>query len=187
LTAPILSLATLLPLSALVSPDFTPRSQWQLLAVGLFAGAFEEIGWTGFATPRLLKRHGAWIAGLALGLVWAIWHLLVDLRYNAGALGGFWVFEFAIVYLATLTPYRILMTWVYEHADSLLLSVLMHASFTGSLLMMVPATTFAHGLVWQAIFSSLLWVTAAWVWSRPSRRQAAHKAFLPERLGIRHS
>lgn len=166
LAAPILLLSALLPLSALVSPAFTPSFHWQLLAVGLIAGAFEEIGWTGFVTPQLLKRHSAWMAGLALGLVWAIWHLLVDLRYNAGALGGFWVFEFAIVYVATLTPYRILMTWVYEHTGSLLLSVLMHASFTGSLLIMVPATTFAEGLVWQAIFSGLLWVAAAWIWLR---------------------
>ena len=167
LPTPMLLLSTLLPLSALVSPAFTPSFHWQLLAVGLLAGAFEELGWTGFVTPQLLRRHSAWIAGFGLGLVWAIWHLLVDLRYNAGALGGFWVFEFAVVYLAMLTPYRILMTWVYDQTGSLLLSVLMHASFTGSLMVMVPTTTFAEGLVWQALFSSLLWVAAACVWRRP--------------------
>jgi membrane protease YdiL (CAAX protease family) len=54
--------------------------QWPLLAVGFVAGSFEEIGWTGFASTRLLERHGLGQAGLTLGLVWAFWHLLADVR-----------------------------------------------------------------------------------------------------------
>jgi len=163
LTAPLLLLAILFLLSAIVSPTFAPRFQWALFAVGLIAGAFEEIGWTGFVTPRLLKRHRLWIAGLSLGLVWALWHLLVDLRYNLSAMGGGWIFEFAIVYLATLTPYRILMTWVYANTSSLLLAVLMHASYTGAIMAIFPATTFAQGLVWQSAFAIALWIAAAFV------------------------
>ena len=33
--------------------------------------------------------------------------------------------------LATLTAYRFLMTWLYGRTDSLLLAMLMHASYTG--------------------------------------------------------
>jgi len=163
LTAPLLLLAILLLLAGFVSPAFAPGFQWALLAVGLIAGGFEEIGWTGFATPRLLTRHRLWLAGLTLGFVWALWHALVAFRYNAGAMGGAWVLEFAIVYLATLTPYRLLMTWVYANTSSLPLAVLMHASYTGSLLALFPTTTFAQGLVWQAAFAALLWIAAALV------------------------
>lgn len=170
LTAPLLLLTVLLMLGALVSPDFAPRFQWGLFAVGLLAGGFEEIGWTGFATPRLLSRHRPWVAGVSLGLVWAIWHLLVDLRYNVSAMGDGWLLQFAIVYLATLTPFRILMTWVYSNTSSLLLAVLMHASYTGALMAFFPATTFGQGMLWQALFATALWVAAIIAVRSPARR-----------------
>ena len=176
LTAPLLLLAILLLLSAFVSPAFAPRFQWAMFAVGLIAGSFEEIGWTGLATPRLLARHRPWIAGLSLGLVWALWHLLVDFRYNFGTMGGGWILEFAIVYLATLTPYRILMMWVYSNTSSLLLAVLMHASFTGALMTFFPATTFAQGLIWQSAFAIAMW-GSAFIVLRSASRHAPEKGF----------
>lgn len=173
LTAPLLLLTILLLLRAFVSPAFAPGFQWPLLAVGLIAGSFEEIGWTGFATPRLLARHRPWIAGLSLGLMWALWHLLVDFRYNVSTMGGGWIVEFAIVYFATLTPYRILMTWVYANTNSLSLAMLMHASYTSSLMALFPATTFAQGLVWQSAFAALLWIAATMVLRKSSRHRLA--------------
>src|SRR3546814_20952371 len=49
-----------------------------LLAGHLFRdpGALgEELGWRGFALPRLLELMDARRASLLLGLVWAVWHL----------------------------------------------------------------------------------------------------------------
>lgn len=157
LTIPTVLLIILLFLSAIVDPAFTPGFQWALFAVGLVAGTFEEIGWTGFATPRLLARQGIGVAGLSLGLTWAFWHLLVAFRYNIDAMGAAWVLEFAIVYVATLTPYRMLMTWVYSRTQSLFLAVLMHASFTGWLLVLFPAASLAQNLFWQSAFALTLW------------------------------
>lgn len=158
LTTPLLLLAILRLLSAIVEPAFAPRFQWALFAIGLVTGTCEEIGWTGFATPRLLARQRLGMAGLSLGLVWALWHVLVDFRYNVDAMGTAWLLEYAVVYVATLTPYRILMTWVYVNTRSLLLAVLMHASYTGWLLVLFPATSFTQGLLWQSAFAVMLWV-----------------------------
>jgi len=165
LTIPVTLLAVLLPLAAIAGPVFMPGHQWALLFVGLVAGGFEEIGWTGYATPRLLARQGTLCAGLILGLVWAFWHLLVDFRYNAGSMGALWLLEFAVVYLATLTPYRMLMTWVFARTRSLLLAILMHASFTGWLMVLFPATEGLQSLAWQAGFAVILWLLVAAVFA----------------------
>jgi membrane protease YdiL (CAAX protease family) len=146
LTIPMILLTILLLLSAVVDPTFAPRFVWTLFAVGLVAGTFEEIGWTGFATPRLMVRQSFGTAGLSLGLTWAFWDLLADFRYNIDAMGAAWLLEFAIVYVATLTPYRILMTWVFSRTKSLPVAMLMHASFTGWLLVLFPATSLAQSL-----------------------------------------
>jgi hypothetical protein len=72
-------------------------------------------------------------------------------------MGAAWLLEFAIVYLATLTPYRMLMIWVYSKTQSLLLAILMHASFTGWLLALFPATSLTQSLFWQSAFAFVLW------------------------------
>ncbi len=161
LTMPVLMVAVLWSFCLAVGPTFNPGFQWQIFAIGLAAGVFEEIGWTGFATPRLLTRWQPLVAGLMLGLVWAMWHALVDFRQNLGVTDAAWFLQFSVLYLATLTAYRILMTWIYAHTQSLLLAVLMHASYTGWLLALYPASSLEQGLAWQATLAAALWLVAA--------------------------
>lgn len=161
LTVPVLLISVLWSTSALVDAAFAPRFQWQLFAIGLIAGSFEEIGWTGFATKRLLARQRLFMAGLSIGLVWALWHMLVDYRQNFNTMGAGWLLEFAVVYVAALTAYRMLMTWVYANTQSLLLAVLMHASYTGWLFVLYPAAPVGQGMIWQATFAVALWVVVA--------------------------
>ena len=161
MTMPLLLLAALWPLSVFVDPAFAPQFRWLLFAVGLVAGSFEEVGWTGFATPRRLAHLRLPFAGLSLGLVWALWHVLVNFRQNFNSLGMAWLLEFAVFYVAALTAYRLLMTWLYANTQSLLLAVLMHASYTGWLFMLYPATSLEQSLVWQTTFAVALWVVVA--------------------------
>jgi peptidoglycan/LPS O-acetylase OafA/YrhL len=87
LTLPLLMLAVLWPFSLVADAAFAPNFRSPLFAIGLVAGTFEEIGWSGFATPRLLTRLQPFVAGL----VWAIWHVLVDFQQNHSAMGLGWV------------------------------------------------------------------------------------------------
>jgi membrane protease YdiL (CAAX protease family) len=81
LTAPLLMTATLFALS-LTSPIFLPgmftspdKASLVLfgIAVGLGAGLFEELGWTGFAVPGVRLRYGGLLTGLIVGGLWGAW------------------------------------------------------------------------------------------------------------------
>jgi uncharacterized protein len=159
-TAPALFVPILLVLGASVDPVFYPQWNLYLFAIGIVAGAFEEIGWTGFATPRLLANTSLPLAGLTLGLVWAAWHGLADFTGNTSAMGALWPLWFGAFWLAALPPYRLLMTWLYARTASGLLAVLMQAGYTGWLFALSPATTFEQGLIWQGTFAAALWVVA---------------------------
>jgi uncharacterized protein len=184
LTTPLLLLAILWLLSAIVEPAFAPRFQWAFFAIGLVAGTREEIGWTGFTTPFLLARQRPGMAGLSLGLVWALWYVMVDFRYNFDAMGTAWLLEFAVVYVATLTPYRMLMTWVYLNTRSLLLAILMHASYTGWLIVLFPATSYTQSLFWQSAFAVMLWAAVALVLRRSALRVEAHDLTRSDRFDV---
>jgi uncharacterized protein len=137
LLAPLLAAVTLLGLS-LFSPVFVPGVLVSedkagliisALAAGLVAGLFEEPGWTGFATPRLRQRNSLFTTGLMIGFMWGFWHLIVALWGSGTPTGEFSGLLFLpqfFFYAAVLPAYRVLMTWVYEHTHSLLISILMH-------------------------------------------------------------
>lgn len=176
LTAPLFLLVLLWSSSVVLAPAFAPHFHWAFLAVGLIAGGFEEIGWTGFATPLLLAPRRPGMAGLLLGLVWALWHGPVVLLLSYKTMGASSILSFAIAYLATLTPYRILMTWVYANTRSVATAVLMHASYTGWLLVLFPTTSPVQSLVWQSAFAVMLWLAAAVVLRGSGPRAAASAA-----------
>jgi hypothetical protein len=90
LTTPALLVPILCVLSVVDDPVYLPRAQLHLFAIGLIAGAFEEIGWTGLATPRLLERTAFHSAGLTLGFIWAFWHVLADFTGNISTMGAQW-------------------------------------------------------------------------------------------------
>ena len=143
--------ATLLALS-LTSPAFLPgifttENHASLLivslGVGLSAGFFEELGWTGFAIPTLRRRHGVLATGLIMGIWWSAWHLLPNVWSRRAAAGELDASVFLAatalgVFVGYLTAFRILMAWVYDRTGSLFVAMLMHATFTASLLILNP-------------------------------------------------
>ncbi len=104
----------------------------------------EELGWRGFALPRLLDRYNGLTAALVLGTAWGVWHL------PAFFISGMPqsqqpIWTFMIIAIST----TVLMTWVLNKArGSVLPAILIHWSinqfaewhFPGA---MMTALTFA--------------------------------------------
>jgi membrane protease YdiL (CAAX protease family) len=140
------------------------------VAIGAGAGFFEELGWTGVAVPRMLRRHGILWTGVGAGLVWGAWHFLAIWWGSADAFGSIPVPLYLVVTLfAFLPPYRVLMAWVYRNTQSLLIGVLMHASLTTSMVVLGPAVSGADLLVYDLVFGLGLWIIAAVVVGIPLR------------------
>jgi membrane protease YdiL (CAAX protease family) len=158
LTNPVITLATLWALAMLVSPAYTPGFNllFGLVAGGL-AGFCEEIGWSGFATPRLIQRYGVLPGGLLLGLLWGSWHLLAGYVFSALGTEGLWVVEALVYWVGALAAYRALMTWVYSHTRSVLVAQLMHLCFTGAFVTFEPMLPQPLALVYRLMIALALW------------------------------
>jgi uncharacterized protein len=84
----------------------------------------EELGWRGFALPRLQARHSALAASLIVGAAWGIYHLpLFLLGSPTRPLALFLPFAIGCVIMS------IFYTWMYNGTGgSLLIVVLLHAT-----------------------------------------------------------
>jgi len=188
LTAPLLMTATLLALS-LTSAAFLPgiltsehKASLALvsLAVGLSAGIFEEVGWTGFAIPTLRSRKSMLATGLIVGIWWSGWHLLPNIwsaRAAAGELAtSVYLASTALgVFVGYLTAFRVLMVWVYESTNSLLVGILMHVSITTSLLMLNPLDlSGVHLAAYSFALAAAVWLVVAVVMMTSRQRFSRH-------------
>jgi uncharacterized protein len=97
-------------------PGQIPSYLQTLMITAVIFGGQEEPGWRGFALPRLEERHSPLLATLILGLAWGVWH--IPLYGPAGF----------VVPLVLAFFY----TWLYNRTQSVLLCILLHASFTAS-------------------------------------------------------
>ena len=108
-----------------------PAPEFVLLFVGLIVasatigGGLEEIGWRGFALPRLQASFDAFTASLAIGVVWMLWHAPLFVVPGAVQM-DLPVLPFVVQGIAL----AVVFTWLYNSTrGSVLLAVLLHGSF----------------------------------------------------------
>jgi membrane protease YdiL (CAAX protease family) len=169
LTAPFLVMTVSLALSVL-SAEFLPaifmtndKAPLLLsgLAAGLIVGIFEELGWTGFAIPRMRRRYGVLSTGLLVGVLWGAWHFIMF--WEPGSFSGPLPLAVLFVKLFSWLPaYRVLMVWVYDRTGSLLVAMLMHAVLTSGMLILTPtAISGVPLLIWLVVLAAVLWGVVA--------------------------
>jgi uncharacterized protein len=115
----------------------------------------EELGWRGFALPRLLDRYNALTASIILGALWALWHTLLHVTAPL-------YFAFYIVYVVAMS---IIMTWIFVHTKgSLILMLIFHWSINSVLYffhfspaLQQPLTMGVTMLVMGGMAGGLLW------------------------------
>ncbi len=98
----------------------------------IFGPLFEEIGWRGFALPRMQHRFGPLPGTLLLGLLWAGWHffLYAPSWFAGGVAGGV---ANALIFIGFTTAISVLFTWLSNNTRaSLLLVMLLHGSINGT-------------------------------------------------------
>lgn len=174
--------AGLLGLLSMTSPAFLPTivaSDDKLsvlatgIAAGLATGLCEEIGWTGFATPAMRKRHSVFHTGLIIGLVWGAWHYPLFASSGASSPPLLRAMLVLALLFSFLPPFRILMVWAHERTTSLFIVVLMHVSLTATTIILQPlAVEGVTALTYDLLVAAVLWGLALAVTSRSSTRHA---------------
>jgi len=129
------------------------------MLVSTWVQAGEEVGWRGYALPRLTGRVGAGGASVLLGIIWALWHLPLFFIPGSGSDG-----QSFVLYTLHVTALSVAMAWLYwRTGGSLLLTMLMHAAINNTTSLVpaaspVPVATFG----WQA--TPMAWATVAVAW-----------------------
>ncbi len=157
LGAPMPAAAQLPPWAAILSVFL---SQLIFIQVG------EELGWRGFALPRLLEGRSALAASLILGLLWLGWHLP---SYATGAISA------VFIPIPFITAF--LFTWLYQHTNgSVLIAILFHSMLNTVAATVYPLFTgvYLEQMLWLFVAANLLAAVAVVVLTGPNlRRQPA--------------
>ena len=88
----------------------------------------EELGWRGFALPRLLDRYHPIISSLILALPWIFWH--APLVVFQDWLGNMPILHFLLRHVLLILPLTLIFTWFFQNTKgSVLLVIVLHKAF----------------------------------------------------------
>jgi membrane protease YdiL (CAAX protease family) len=150
-----------------VWPTFGSEA-WYVMAgavlISTWAQAGEEIGWRGYAVPRLSDHFGLASASIIVGVIWASWHIPIFFFREADVYG-----QSFPLYLLEVTAISVTMAWLYwRTGGSLLLVMILHAAVNNTKDIVPSAqpgatnslTLDASLVGWLTV--ALLWIGAVW-------------------------
>ena len=121
--------------------------------------AGEEIGWRGYALPRLSDHFGLRRASIYLGVIWAVWHLPQFFIPTSDTYGqSFLIFAFQVVAIS------VTLSWLWNAAaKSLLLPMLLHSTVNNAK-DIVPSATPGPNNAFGLGASPVAWLTVLLLW-----------------------
>jgi membrane protease YdiL (CAAX protease family) len=145
-------------------PRFGDTTIYLMLAATLFSTVIlgqsgEEVGWRGYALPRMATRLGLGPASLILGVIWALWHLPLFFIPGTSTTG-----QSFPLYLLQVTALSVAFAWLWwRTGGSLLLTMLLHAAVNNTK-DIVPSAVEGAGAVFGLSTSRVAWLTVALLW-----------------------
>jgi CAAX protease family protein len=139
------------------------QEAWYVMAAAIMVSTWvqagEEIGWRGYALPRLSSRIGLAPASVILGIISATWHLPLFI-IPAGDTYG----QSFPLYLIQVTALSVAMAWLYWRTEgSLLLVMLLHAAVNNTK-DIVPSAVPGATNPFALSTSLVAWLTVAFLW-----------------------
>jgi len=127
----------------------------------LIGSATEELGWRGYALPRMLDKRSALFSALFLGVIWGALHISLTFPGQMNA-GSHW-----LPTVLQLIGLSVVLTWLYIRTGRILIPIVFHAgqnffvflndgiSLTGQL-WLLTVVTLAYSLVIFIFFGANL-------------------------------
>lgn len=183
----LMGLAVVLAVAAgAEAPAADTYETWYQLPAGLLSslvivGCFEELGWRGFAQPRLQRTRTALTAALVIGLAWAAWHLpeLVSEPTEQRP---------PLPFVVWVLAQSVILAWLYNSTGgSVLVVALFHASANTAGAFLLPAFTGGrYDLVFWCMAGVYVATAAAVVVLAGAERLTSSRAPAPAReSGVR--
>ena len=130
------------------------------IAISTPVQAGEEIGWRGFALPRLAALFGLAPASLLLGVIWAVWHLPLFFVGWADKHGqSFFVYALQVIALS------VAFAWLYARTGGSLLLCMLHHAAVNNTKDIVPSASPGATNVFGLEASLVAWLTVAVFWA----------------------
>jgi membrane protease YdiL (CAAX protease family) len=121
--------------------------------------AGEEVGWRGYALPRLTERFGLAWASVILGVIWAFWHLPQFFIPGADT-----YHQAFIPWALTVVAISVALAWLYARTrGSLLLVMLLHSAINNTK-DIVPSGTAGATNTFGLAASPMMWLTLIVAW-----------------------
>lgn len=122
--------------------------------------AGEEIGWRGYALPRLADRMGLARASVLLGVLWAGWHLP---QFFVAAADTY--HQSFPLWTVQVTALSVAIAWLYARTNgSLLLTMLMHAAVNNTK-DIVPSVAVGASNPFALHASAVLYLSTGLMWA----------------------
>ena len=126
-----------------------------LLPLFLITNLGEEIGWRGYALPKLQERYGQLASALIIGVVWAAFHWLALLANPDSP------FAYVAIGSAMLVALSVIMSFVFNNSrQSVPVVVLLHAMYDTVSIGVVPLGETGVPIMAFALTAVVAWVVA---------------------------
>jgi membrane protease YdiL (CAAX protease family) len=113
----------------------------------------EELGWRGFALPKLQEKYNALVSSIILGIFWGLWHIPLWIAFGQTAVP-------LLINVIGIVGTAILFTWVFNSTkESLLLVWIFHFAMTVTGYLLSPIPTLTDEIISWIIIVIIIYIT----------------------------